>query len=333
MLSIINDIIDISRIEAGYVELNISETNINDIVEDVHAFFNPEAESKTIHLSLKTGLPDADAVINTDHGKVYAVLSNLVKNAIKYTEKGDIELGYSLAETHGLASLQDRASLQFYIKDTGIGIPKDRQEAIFKRFVQADVEDKMARQGAGLGLAISKAYVDMLGGKIWVESEEGKGSTFYFSLPYNPAKEVETIDQQTAQSEENDKSVKLKMLVVEDDEVSELLLDETVKLFSKETLKARTGVEAINVCRENPDIDLILMDIRMPDMDGYEATRLIRAFNKEVIIIAQTAYGLAGDRQKAINAGCNDYISKPIEKDKLLTLIQKYFRNGSFAKD
>jgi CheY-like chemotaxis protein len=219
--------------------------------------------------------------------------------------------------------------LQFYVKDTGIGIPKNRQEAIFERFIQADIEDKMAYQGAGLGLAITKAYVEMLGGKIWVESEEGIGSTFYFTLPYNAAPVKEITDRQPEPTVKNETVRKLKILIAEDDEVSEMLIDNYIKIFGKEILKAGTGVEAVKVCRNNPDIDLILMDIRMPDISGYEATRQIREFNREVVIIAQTAYGLLGDREKAIKAGCNDYIAKPINKNKLLAMIKKYFGKDS----
>jgi hypothetical protein len=184
----------------------------------------------------------------------------------------------------------------------------------------------MARQGAGLGLSISKAYVEMLGGKIWVESEEGIGSTFYFTLPYNPLAEENKVVGKvvTAQIEKN-QIKNLKILIVEDDEISEILITIGVEKFSKEVLKARNGFEAVKVCRNNPDIDLILMDNQLPEMNGYEATMQIREFNKDVVIIAQTAYALTGDREKAIKAGCNSYISKPIKKDELFLLIQKYF--------
>jgi CheY-like chemotaxis protein len=183
----------------------------------------------------------------------------------------------------------------------------------------------MAYQGAGLGLAISKAYVEMLGGKIRVESEEGEGSCFYFTLPYKTEFVLENIDLELSPLATNEKVKKLKILIAEDDEVSEMLIDSLVKSFGKEILKARTGVEAIEICYDNPDIDLIMMDILMPVMGGYEATRKIREFNKTVVIIAQTAYALAGDRENAIASGCNDYISKPINKTELLSLLQKYF--------
>ena len=251
---------------------------------------------------------------------------NLIKNAIKYTPGGSIEFGYDVESDRDTACIvPTNKTIIFYVKDTGIGIPKDRQDAIFERFIQADISDKMARQGAGLGLSISKAYVEMLGGKIWVESQEGIGSTFYFTLPYNSEPVKETINQIIVPSVKTDNVRKLKILIAEDDEVSEMLIYITVKTFGKEILKTRTGIEAVEACRDNPDIDLLLMDIRMPEMDGYEATKQIRKFNKEVIIIAQTAYGLSGDREKAMEAGCNDYITKPILNAELEALMQKYF--------
>ena len=317
LLNIINDIVDISKIEAGLMEIHIKESNINEQIDFIHTFFKPEMDRKGIQFFSKKSLPLKKAVIITDREKIYAILTNLVKNAIKYTDEGSIEFGYILKTESQIKVLE------FFIKDTGIGIPKHRQEAIFERFIQADISDKMARQGAGLGLSISKAYVEILGGKIWVESEEGIGSTFYFTLPYQTEPEEKKVVP--AQNEKN--QIKdLKILIAEDDETSEMLISMTVKEFSKEVLKARTGKEAIEIFHTNPDLDLILMDIQMPDLNGYEATRQIRQFNKDVVIIAQTAFGLSGDREKAIEAGCNDYMSKPINKDEIRLLIQKYFK-------
>ncbi len=174
MLNLINDIIDISKIESGQMSLSISKIDVNDNLDYTYNLFKPEAEMKELKLSLKSKLLSNETTILTDKEKIFAILTNLVKNAIKYTDEGTIEFGCEKKSGY----------LEFFVKDTGIGISKDKQKAIFERFVQADIEDKMARQGAGLGLSISKAYVELLGGKIWVESEKGIGSTFYFTLPY-----------------------------------------------------------------------------------------------------------------------------------------------------
>ena len=326
MLNIINDIVDISKIEAGLMKVDIKDTNINEKMEFIYTFFKPMVDEKGIQLLFKNSLPAKEAIIKSDGQKVHSILANLIKNAIKYTQKGTVEFGYKIV------SSVHEPMIQFYVKDTGMGIPKERQEAVFERFIQADISDKMALQGAGLGLSISKAYVEMLGGKIWVESDpDGKsggiGSTFYFTLPYNTVPKEKKVDwEQGKKSQINPEVSGLKILVAEDDEVSEMLISLTIKEFSKEIIEARTGDEAVEICRSNPDIDLILMDIQMPVMNGYEATRQIRQFNKKVIVIAQTAFGLSGNREKAIEAGCNDYIAKPISKEKLHSLIHQHLR-------
>ena len=317
MLNIINDIIDISKIEAGLVTSDIKESNINEQIEYIYSFFKPEVEAKGMKLTFKNSLPSKVSILKTDREKIFAVFTNLIKNAIKYSNNGEIEFGYTIKNNY----------VEFYVKDSGIGIDKDRQQAIFERFIQADIEDKHARQGAGLGLAITKSYIEMLGGKIWVESEIGVGSTFYFTLPYTPVSEGKREKQANLLFDVAKlNTLNLKILIVEDDVLSERLLTITVKDFCRSLLKAKTGTEAVDICRHNSDIDLILMDIQLPQMNGYEATQQIRQFNKDVIIIAQTAFGLEGDREKSIKVGCNDYIAKPIKKDELLLLIQKYFK-------
>jgi CheY-like chemotaxis protein/anti-sigma regulatory factor (Ser/Thr protein kinase) len=322
MLNIINDIISISKIESGLMKVNIQESNINKQIEFIYSFFKHQVEEKGVHFSFNNVLSEKEAIIKSDNEKIYSILTNLVKNAIKYTTEGTIELGYTLKRVNELAVLE------FYVKDTGIGISKDRQIAIFERFIQADITDKMALQGAGLGLSISKAYVEMLGGKIWVESEKGRGSTFYFTIPYNIKLEEKAIVENFATSNEALQSInKLKILIVEDDETSEILISEIVKNLCSEIYKAHTGKESIEICRNKSDIDLILMDIQVPDLNGYEATRQIRQFNKDVIILAQTAFGLSGDKAKAIAAGCDDYITKPINANELKKMIVKYIKN------
>ena len=318
MLNIIDQIVDISKIEAGLMEVHIRDTNINEQIEYIYKFFKSEIEGKGLKLIHNVSFPEKELIISTDKEKIYAILINLVKNAIKYSFEGTIEFGYNLVV------INNRTTLQFFVKDTGIGIPKERQEAIFERFIQADIGDKRAYQGAGLGLAIAKYYVEMLNGEIWVESIEGKGSTFYFTLPYS-SEQTENVTQAKSRAiQVNSEFPKLKILIVEDDETSCFLLYKGVKRFGGEILKVNSGIAAVKECGNNPDLDLILMDIKMPEMDGYEATRQIRQFNKHVIIIAQTAYALMGDREKSIDAGCNDHITKPINPNLLNELIQKH---------
>ena len=320
MLNIISDIVSISKIESRQMEVSISEINIHEKMEEIYDLFQPEIERSGLQLFVNNTLPLKEGLILTDGEKIFAILTNLLKNAIKFTTEGFIEFGYALVKT------QDSESLQFFVKDTGEGIRREQMEIIFERFRQGGDLTSRYNEGAGLGLSISKAYVEMLGGKIWVESEPGKGSVFYFTIPYSAVPDTKIVSADIFSETGTTTQVEnLKLLIVEDDESSEAFITAVIKQYCHEILNAINGVDAVAICRENLDIDLILMDIRMPEMNGYEATRHIRQFNKEVVIIAQTAYGLTGDREKAINAGCNDYISKPIDKDELLRLIQKYF--------
>jgi hypothetical protein len=324
MLNIINDIVDISKIEAGLIDVSNTESDINEQTAFIYTFFKPQAINKGLAFRCKNGLPSPQAFY-TDKEKLYAILTNLVKNAIKFTDTGSIEFGYETME-HAPLSMEALHLLQFYVKDTGIGIPADRQQAIFDRFVQADIADSRAFQGAGLGLSISKAYVEMLGGNIWVESEEGKGSTFYFTIPYNPVKKENikvTNLEPPLKTEPQGRN--LKILVAEDDFTSSVLISIALKGVAKQILQVNNGVAAVEACLQHPDIDLVMMDVKMPKMDGYEAAREIRQFNKNVVIIAQTAYAMVLEREKAMEAGCNDYISKPINVDLLKGLVQKYF--------
>jgi signal transduction histidine kinase len=317
MLNIINDIIDISRIESGEIKISISSYDIKKQFEHLFEFFINEAKQKGLQLIYNHTLSLTKTQIKTDVQKLDAILVNLVKNAIKFTRNGNVEFGCEKTGNY----------FQFYVKDTGLGIEAEHQKIIFDRFRQASESSSRPYEGAGLGLTISKAYVEILGGKIWVESEIGKGSVFYFTLPYNMETTEKVFDQKIFVADKGAILRKeIKMLIVEDDDISMNYLERTANIFCKELLKARTGVEAIETFHKNQDIDLILMDLKMPIMDGYEATRQIRQINKRVIIIAQTAYALFGDKEKAIEAGCNDYITKPINKDKFLSLIQKYFK-------
>ena len=315
MLNIINDIVDISKIESGLMRVNIMLSNVNDQIEYIYNFFKPEVEAKGMQLFMNITLPSHSAFILSDKEKVFAILMNLVKNAIKYSTNGSIELGYHLKGDF----------LEFYVQDTGVGIPQDRLKAIFERFIQADITDVQARQGAGLGLAITKAYVEMLGGEIWVESQLNVGSTFYFTLPYSPENQLHKKSTENSQETIDDNVEKLNILIVEDEDFSSIILIKILKSYTKNIYQAKSGDKAIEIMKNHPEIDLILMDIKLLETNGYEATRQIRQINEKVIIIAQTAYALSGDKEKAFAAGCNDYIAKPIRKNELLSLIEKYF--------
>ncbi len=316
MLNIINDLMDISKIESGQMEVNIDYCNVNEQIKYLHSFFNPEAEREELKLTYTLALCDDEATIKTDNEKLYAILANLIKNSIKYSNEGEINIGYT----------KENNDLIFHINDNGIGIPKERQKAIFDRFVQADIEDKKAMEGAGLGLAIAKAYVEMLGGKIWLVSDEGMGTKFFFNIPYDPViiKTKDSILDNKVEVNKEPKSKKLKILIAEDEEFSRNYLKITLKNTTDRILYAKTGREAIEVCKNHSDLDLILMDIKMPIMGGITATKEIRKFNKKIVIIAQTAYALPGDKEIATEAGCNDYISKPIDKDDLIQKIEKH---------
>ncbi len=317
LLNIINDLIDISKIEAGQTQVKISEFIVYEQLKDLYNFFLLETKKKKLILKLTVPELLRNIKIKTDYDKMNSILTNLIKNAIKYTPKGEIEFGYNIMTNH----------LKFYVKDTGMGISKDRHKAIFERFVQADIEDKKAMEGAGLGLAITKAYVDMLGGDIWLKSTPNKGTTIYFTIPIEKM-EASIINQQIEDNKIAPKLIKAKdidminILIAEDDKVSFFYLKTLLKFDNVRVIRASNGFEAVSIMKSNSEIDLILMDIRMPKMGGLEATRLIRKFNKEVIIIAQTANAMEKDKIISLKAGCNDYISKPIFKDVFYKVIE-----------
>ena len=320
MLSTIHDIIDISKIESGQVQISTTEINLNLHMQEMFDFFSPEANKNNVQLYFTDRLPEKIEIVRSDIEKLSSILTNLIKNAIKHTHSGRIDFGCNIKEK------ESKKIMEFYVIDTGSGIPSNRLDAIFDRFVQADIEDTQAYEGSGLGLSICKAYVEMLGGEIWVESEEGVGSKFSFTLPYIPGGKDEEdiiIEESDSNSIEN---IKLKILIVDDDEYVITYLGIVLEDFMREILIAKTGVEAVEICKNNSDIDLVLMDIKIPEIDGYMATRKIREFNKDVFILAQTAYAQYGDRIKCLESGCNDYIPKPIDKERLHEIISKNFQ-------
>jgi len=322
MLTTINDIIDISKIEAKIVTIYNKDVNISKQINEIFTFFKPEANKKGIELFVTTDTKLSEIKIQSDPDKIYAIIQNLVKNAIKFTKKGSIEIGYFINDN----------SLQVFVSDTGIGISIDRQPYVFDRFVQADIEDKEVYEGSGLGLTISKSYAEMLGGNIHLKSIEGQGSTFTLTLPYSGILENDEEELRNSKNSANtnvNETTPLNILIVDDESLVQIYLQEILFKKANQLYVASDGSEALNLLKSNPAINLILLDIQMPIMNGYEVARQIRSFNKDIIIIAQTAFVQTGDREKALAVGCNDYISKPINKFELFEKINNFFSNNS----
>lgn len=313
LLSIVSDIIEISNIEAGILKLNLKTTNLNNVSGSLHNQFSTTASEKNIDLIIDTGFYDGEAQVWTDETKITQILSILLSNAFKFTVRGKITLGYKLKGNF----------IEFFVTDTGIGISKDQFRKIFERFYQ--VENTIARQyeGTGLGLSIAKAYVELLGGEIWLTSEPGSGSTFFFTIPYSSAEPALKEEKKTV-IEELNKCDNMTVLIAEDEENNFRLVAELLSGLNLKIIHAGNGKEAVDICDSGDVIDLVLMDIKMPVMDGYEATSIIKKKRPLLPIIAQTAFAFESDREKVFNAGCDDYLSKPIKKDLLIAMVKKY---------
>jgi CheY-like chemotaxis protein len=259
-------------------------------------------------LKLSRGIPNKELITVTDETKLTQIITNLLNNALKFTHQGFVELGFS----------QNNTELLFYVKDTGIGIDKSSQEIIFERFRQAESVIGYSYGGTGLGLSISKSFAQMLGGKIWVESEPNQGATFYLTLPYYPDQLKKTNDKPTNLIHADKE---LTILIAEDEFYNYLLLKALLTSSKISLLHAANGYEAVDLFRQKPEIDLVLMDIKMPIMDGIAAFDEIRKIRSDIPVIAQTAYALEQEKNQFLERGFNDYIAKPIRKDELLEKI------------
>lgn len=314
LLSIITDIVSIATLEAGQEKIRDSKTNINELMQIVFLQLNSRAVEKNLSLSFSCGLANYESDVITDETKLNQIISNLVNNAIKFTSSGSVTFGYTL----------ENGFLKFLVEDTGIGIPVEMREVIFDRFRQLHSKTSGNSGGTGLGLSISKSYVELLGGKIWLESEPGSGSKFFFTIPFKPLyNQKNSVSEDKPDKHESQLSGNL-ILIAEDEYFNFRLLIKMLHNYGLEFIHTDNGADAVRICAENQNIDLVLMDIKMPGMDGFEATRRIRETNRKVVIIAQTALALAGDRDKALEAGCNDYITKPVQKEELLSKLMRY---------
>ncbi len=311
LLDLINDIIDISQIESGLININPSEVNINKLLEEIMDMWLPMAERKNIQLIFDCTPFTSHIGTITDLVKLKQIIINLISNAIKFTTQGKVEFGYSV----------ENNNIVFFVKDTGAGIPSENINRIFERFSQLNNLPQDSRTGTGLGLAICNAYVKLLGGEIWFSSELKKGSTFYFSIPYKP---TTIISDTTMEKHDNYDWSQKTILLAEDDVPNSLYIVESLRKTKANIIAVKTGQDAIEEIKLGKQIDLVLMDIKMPIVDGLTATKEILKIKPDIPIIAQTAYAFVEDREKAKNAGCVDFISKPMKSVELISTIAKY---------
>jgi len=330
LLHIIDDILDISKIEVGEVKIVKSDFNVNVLINDLKNIFKNELirKNSSVKLISKVALKNEDAIINSDQYRIRQVLTNLINNAIKFTKEGSIEFGYKYIDSEKKQTIPElknitKNKLLFYVKDTGYGIIKEKQELVFDRFRQSDESHSREFGGTGLGLTISKGLIKILNGDIWLVSEAGVGSTFYFTLPYNLKILPQIIKEEKNEHYSNDKLKNKHILIVEDDDINFLLIEEIFHNFKSKITRAKNGRDAIALTLKLSDIDIILMDIQMPIIGGYEATKKIKKIKPKLPIIAQTAYAMVDDKRKSFDAGCDDYIAKPINKDELVKKILK----------
>ncbi len=313
LMRIIDDILEISKLGTKQIYAINKKVNLNDLLLELFSIFDIKAKENKTALYLKKGLSDQDSNIHTDSSKLSKILSNLLENAIKFTNIGSIEFGYHT----------EKKNIVFFVKDTGIGIKKEKQEIIFERFSQEEKEVSEHAGGLGLGLSIAKENAELLGGTITLESEKGKGSTFYITIPYKPADKNQIINpKKTIMNDQKTQTI----LIAEDEEVNFIYIETLLEYFVKDliVLHAINGKQAVELCKERTDIDFVLMDLKMPVLDGYEATKQIKEIRPDLPIIAQTAYSTPEEKAKALNAGCDDFISKPISKEIFSKVIDKY---------
>lgn len=321
LLNIINDIIDISKIESGKISIHKSACNVDQLFDELYTmFYNTKELTKKSHLELRYVKPDIlnDIIINTDTTRLKQILTNLIDNAIKFTQAGFVEMGYSVIENNG------SKKIQFYVKDSGIGISQENKKMIFSHFRQIDESHTRLFGGTGIGLSISQNLAELLGGDLTVDSIKGEGSTFYLTLPYETVTIVKTPKEikklRKKDIDWNNKTI----LITEDNPASFLLLKSILEKTKAQILHSSNGKDAVELCHNNPDINAVLMDIQLPVMNGYDATRKIKLKRKDLPVIAQTAHALAEDEVKSKNAGCDDYLVKPIQREKLFAVLSKY---------
>lgn len=315
LLSIIDDIVNMATIETGQEVLRENPASVNQVMQNVYEQFRQSAESKQLSFNFVSYLGTEESLAILDETKLIQVLSNLVNNAIKFTTEGRVEFNCRLSDE----------GILFGVEDTGCGIPEQYHKQIFERFRQINPDDTREYGGNGLGLAISKAYVELMGGEINVESAPGIGSKFFFTIPYKRVNRDDSSNTQPKASYGVHENIKEQVILLAEDEYSNfLLLEVLLQKYNFRIIHVTNGDDAVKRCIEDEKVDLVLMDIKMPVMNGLDATKLIKKHRPELPVIAITAHALSGDRETALNAGCDDYLAKPFERSELLQTISNY---------
>ena len=321
LLHLIDDIIDLARIETGQLRIYKNATEIHSLLQEVYTNYEQTElrEKENLDFRLEKERPEEEFFVETDTLRLKQILNNLLSNAFKFTDKGNIRFGYQQIEEKG------RDFLLFFVKDTGIGLSQEQQNQVFSRFNKIQSNVKKLYRGAGLGLSITKTLVEELGGKIWVESEVEKGTNFYFTIPFKEAGSgnVEKADP-TEKIQYNWEGKKI--LIVEDEESNIRMIEMLLKKTKAELLFARDGIEALETCKNEKDIDTILMDVKMPNMDGITATKKLKDMHPNMPVIIFSAFAMEEDRESALEAGAKDFVAKPIKSTELLETISKHIQ-------
>jgi signal transduction histidine kinase/CheY-like chemotaxis protein len=317
LIRIIDDILEMSKLNIKVDQLKMGEVCINTLLFELGSIFNLIALEKGLTFNVEFDINPEESWVRTDETKLTKILSNIFQNAFKFTQTGSVNVSYRFIKN----------SIEFKIADTGIGINENKLDHVFKRFVQEDAAIASDYGGLGLGLSIVKEHVDLLQGNISVQSKKGEGSTFLINIPHYPiTKKINTVLEKNLNAlEPIQEGI---VLMVEDDAVNALLMNrylENSHIF-KEVIHAVNGREAIDFCESRKDIDIVLMDIGIPIINGFDATREIKRMRPDLPVIAQTAYSTAEDREKIMNAGCDDFISKPIFYPDLIPLLAKFMQ-------
>jgi CheY-like chemotaxis protein len=318
LLNLIDDIIDIAKIEAGEIKIKTGPCEpVILISELIKTFEGYKTSLGKPGIEIRAQLPEESLTFNTDAFRLRQILSNLTSNAIKFTEQGSVTLS---------CSIKNERMLEFAVEDTGPGLTKEELNVIFSRFQRTSRSEEQNITGTGLGLSISKNLVELLGGQMWVNSVPGEGSRFSFQLPFKRIP-GDPKRAKTKKAQQNDTIFNWSgktILIAEDDEVSYVFLKEILQKTNARIVHAVNGKEVVEAVKFTEDIDIILMDMNMPFMDGFTATKTIKGIRPSLPIIAQTAYAMEGDREKTILAGCDDYLAKPINPPSLLAKINQF---------